>query len=79
MTDALRSGVRSFAAEVITAYRVQAARSGWLVIWSPWRRTFTAFAVFAPEPVVIDEATVELLVNRMHLAESWYAAPAAHR
>jgi hypothetical protein len=75
MTGASRS-VGPSAAEMITAHRIQAARPGWLVMWSPWRRTFTAFACFTPDPVVIDEPTADLLVSRMCLAESWYAVPA---
>jgi hypothetical protein len=58
------------------AAQVQMARPGWLVIWSPWRRTLTAFACFAADPVVIDEASPDRLVERMRGVELRYAVPA---
>jgi hypothetical protein len=53
------------------------SRPGWLVIWSPWRRTFTAFACFAPDAVVIDEMAVDRLLVAMREAEQRYAIPAS--
>ncbi|MGI8330378.1 hypothetical protein ACRYCC_10460 [Actinomadura scrupuli] len=52
-----------------------ASRPGWLVIWSPWRRTFTAFAYFAPDAVVIDEMAVDRLLVAMRETEQRYAIP----
>jgi hypothetical protein len=43
---------------------------------APWRRTFTAFACFPPDPIVIDEATPEQLMQPMRCAELRYAVPA---
>lgn len=56
------------------ARALQRTRPGWVVMWSYWRRTFTAFACFAPDPVVIDEAVPERLAVRLNDAERYYAA-----
>lgn len=62
----------------VVAAQVQMTRPGWVVIWSPWRRMLTAFACFAPDPVVIDEPTPERLVDQMRLTELAYARAAGH-
>jgi hypothetical protein len=50
-------------------------RPGWVVMWSPWRRSYTAFAAFTPVPVVIDANTIDRLVVQMRGAERHYCAP----
>ncbi len=42
---------------------------GWLVIWSPWRRTYTAFACFTPESVVLDADAPHQLLIQMQQTE----------
>lgn len=77
-------GARSFpdgrrtvhASERLTARRLQASWPGWLVMWSPWRRKFTAFAGFTRDAVVLDEPTAELLAERMHRVEMRAVVPA---
>jgi hypothetical protein len=66
-------------AEVTTAWQLQRARPGWVVMWSPWRRTFTAFAYFAPVALVLDSPTAEQLTAEMRQAELQYAAPVTTR
>jgi hypothetical protein len=55
------------------ARRIQAIHRGWVVMWSTWHRTFTAFSYFAPVPLVLDEPTPESLVNRMREVELHYS------
>jgi hypothetical protein len=53
--------------------RLQQTCPRWLIIWSPWRQTFTAFACFTAERTVIDyadEATFLKLIRRIELAHS---------
>ncbi|GLY74393.1 hypothetical protein Airi01_026600 [Actinoallomurus iriomotensis] len=47
------------------ARHIQATYRDWLVMWSPWHRTFTAFSCFTPEPLVVDEPTPEALISAM--------------
>lgn len=49
---------------------------GWLVIWSPWRRTYTAFAAVTGERTIIDEPTVHSLLDRMDQVERELGNPA---
>jgi hypothetical protein len=60
----MRDADRVHSADVL-----QSGRNGWLVIWSPWRRTFTGFACFTAVPVVIDEPTVDRFRARQYLIE----------
>lgn len=62
-----RSAADVYAAEV--ARRVQETRAGWVVIWSPWRRKFTAFGACTAERVIVDEISVERLCVLMDQAE----------
>jgi hypothetical protein len=55
------------------ARRIQAVHRGWLVMWSAWHRTFTAFSYFAPVPLVLDEPTPDALIIRMRQAELHYS------
>lgn len=57
------------------ASQVEAVRPGWVVLWSPWRRTFTAFGCFAPVPVVLDDPVPVRLVSRMDRLQARYAGP----
>jgi hypothetical protein len=47
------------------ARRIQGNHREWLVMWSPWHRTFTAFSCFTPDPLVVDEPTADALVSTM--------------
>jgi len=62
-----RSPADTHAAEV--ALRLEAAYAGWVVIWSPWRRMFTAFGSCANERLIIDDSSVERLRAYMDQAE----------
>ena len=62
-----RSPADTHAAEV--ALRLQAAYAGWVVIWSPWRRMFTAFGSCTNERLIIDDSSVERLRALMDQAE----------
>lgn len=55
------------------ARRIQESRWGWLVMWSPWHRTFTAFSCFSPSPLVVDEPTVDRLFDQMIRVELFYS------
>jgi hypothetical protein len=62
-----RSPADTHGAEV--ALRIEAAYAGWVVIWSPWRRMFTAFGSCANERLIIDDSSVERLRALMDQAE----------
>ena len=47
------------------ARRIQATHRQWVVMWSAWRRTYTAFSCFTAGPLVVDEATPDGLVSAM--------------
>ncbi|GAA4510801.1 hypothetical protein GCM10023191_073950 [Actinoallomurus oryzae] len=55
------------------ARRIQESHRDWLVMWSPWHRTFTAFSCFTPDALVVDEPTPEALVNAMLRVELHYS------
>jgi hypothetical protein len=38
-------------------------------MWSAWHRTFTAFSLFTPGPLVLDEPTSDDLLYAMRCAE----------
>ncbi len=48
---------------------VQAAASDWLVMWSAWRRDWTAFARFGPVALVVDDPDPGRLLRRCRAAE----------
>lgn len=48
---------------------VQGVLRDWAVMWSPWRRAFTAFARFGGEPLIIDEPDKMRFLQRCHAAE----------
>jgi hypothetical protein len=43
---------------------VQAACGGWAVMWSRWRRAYTAFATFTAGPFILDEPDPARLLQR---------------
>jgi hypothetical protein len=55
------------------ARRIQATHRQWVVMWSAWRRTYTAFSCFTTGPLVVDEATPDGLVSAMVRAELHYS------
>jgi hypothetical protein len=55
---------RNLHAEAV-ATSLQSAYGGWVIIWSAWRQAFTAFSAISTDPVVIDEASVSRLLQRI--------------
>lgn len=47
------------------AASVQETRRGWLIFWSPWRRTYTAIASITREPTILDEKLVDVLLEKI--------------
>ena len=62
------------AQHVRQAQELARRNQGWVVMWSSWRRAFTAFACFTAEPVVLDEPAVPVLLAHMRQTELTYAA-----
>jgi hypothetical protein len=58
-----RSPADVHAAEV--AARLESTCAGWVVIWSPWRRKFTAFGACTPERTIVEDTSVHGLRVRM--------------
>jgi hypothetical protein len=52
--------------------RIQANHRRWLVMWSPYRRAFTAFSCLPDHALPIDEPTPERLVARICAVEFAY-------
>jgi hypothetical protein len=48
-----------------TAARLERWCPGWVVIWSAWRQTFTAFSAVTAECVVIDDQSANRLLERV--------------
>lgn len=48
---------------------VQRKCGRWLVMWSAWRQTYTGFACFTREPVIVDEARIERFLERIEQVE----------
>lgn len=42
---------------------------GWLVIWSKWRQTYTAFSCMTTEPMIIDDADFDRFLDRIEQVE----------
>jgi len=56
------------------ARRIQEGRRGWLVMWSPWHRTYTAFCCLSPDhSLPLDAATADELIEEMKAIELHYA------
>lgn len=43
---------------------------GWVIIWSAWRRAFTAFSAVTTESVVLDDTSAHRLLQRIGDVES---------
>jgi hypothetical protein len=56
------------------AERIQLAHRGWVVMWSAWHRTFTAFGCFSQARLVVDEPTADGLVDQMRRIELQHSA-----
>lgn len=41
----------------------------WLIMWSRWHQTYTAFACFTPNRVIIDEARADALLAHIKEVE----------
>ncbi|WP_345435935.1 hypothetical protein [Actinoallomurus vinaceus] len=48
---------------------LQAACTGWLIMWSRWRRAYTAFGACTKRPVIIDEADPARLIQQCRAIE----------
>ncbi|GAA4609187.1 hypothetical protein GCM10023195_36790 [Actinoallomurus liliacearum] len=55
---------RNTRAEAVAA-SLQSAYGGWVIIWSPWRRAFSAFCAVSTDSMIIDEASVSGLLRRI--------------
>jgi hypothetical protein len=54
---------------------IQARNPGWVVMWSVWRRSFSAFGCWtASRCVVVDAADAEELISEMQsiMIENWH-------
>jgi hypothetical protein len=57
------------------AARIQGRHPAWMVMWSCWRRQFTAIGRLAPVPVILDEADPRALLQAMRAEELRHAHP----
>jgi hypothetical protein len=69
-----RSSADAHAAEV--AARLESTCAGWVVIWSPWRRKFTAFGACTAKQTILEDTSVHRLRERMDAVELAVAAGA---
>jgi hypothetical protein len=69
-----RSPADDHAAQI--AARLESTCAGWVVIWSPWRRMFTAFGACTAEQTILEEASVHRLRERMDAVQLAVAAGA---
>lgn len=60
---------RTAAGNAEIARGVQRKCGRWLVMWSAWRQTYTGFACFTREPVIVDEARIERFLERIEQVE----------
>jgi hypothetical protein len=72
-SEPVRSALDDAAACSEEALRIQATHRQWVVMWSAWRRTYTAFSCFTAGPLVVDEATPDDLVSAMVRVELHYS------
>ncbi|MEV6153381.1 hypothetical protein AB0L53_23830 [Nonomuraea sp. NPDC052129] len=57
------------------AHTIQARSPGWVVMWSVWRRRFSAFGCWTSAPsVIIDAGDAEELIREMQsiMIENWH-------
>lgn len=66
-----RSIADTHAAEV--AERIEQAYAGWVVIWSPWRRKFTAFGSCTRDRLIVEDSSVLRLRALMEQAQGMRA------
>jgi hypothetical protein len=59
----------SDAKHAMVAASLQKTCPSWLVMWSPWHQTYTGFACFTSEPVIIDEAKADAFLARIKEVE----------
>lgn len=50
---------------------------GWLILWAPYRRCYTAIAACLPEALIIDERDPLALITLMDMAQLGSASSAA--
>lgn len=55
--------------ERVVAEELMAAHPGWWVLWGPYWRCWSAYALFAWEPCVLRESDAGVLVVRMREVE----------
>lgn len=51
------------------AHQAMQRHRAWLIMWSLWHRTFTAFCCFSAEPLILDAPTIEHLLPRLREVE----------
>lgn len=51
------------------AREINARLPGWVVLWGPYHRRFTAFGACTPAATIIDDPVAETLVDRMRAAQ----------
>jgi NADH:ubiquinone oxidoreductase subunit B-like Fe-S oxidoreductase len=49
---------------------LQSKCHGWLVMWSKWRQTYTAFSCMTEHPVIIDDADFDRFLDRIKQAST---------
>ncbi|MEV0348543.1 hypothetical protein AB0H88_22435 [Nonomuraea sp. NPDC050680] len=57
------------------AHTIQARSPGWVVLWSVWRRRFSAFGCWtSAQSVIIDAVDAEELIREMQsiMVENWH-------
>jgi hypothetical protein len=70
-----RSPADDHAAQV--AARLESTCVGWVVIWSPWRRMYTAFGACTIERTIVEDASVHGLRDRMDAVQGAVAVGAS--
>jgi hypothetical protein len=55
--------------QVAIAAYLDAHIPGWVVMWSPARRAFTAFGACTPNSTIIDDPVRDSLIDRMRTAQ----------
>lgn len=56
-------------AERAVAGELMATHSGWWVVWGPYWRCWSAFALFTCQPYVLREQDADVLLARMRAVE----------
>jgi hypothetical protein len=58
------------------AHMLQKLNPGWVVVWGAWRRTYTAWAMWAPTSVSVEAPRPDGLTVAMRQAEAEHSQPA---